>query len=80
MFSGEKKGKKINASGSLDKNSSSSIAEESHLLGPEASRGSSNKQKNSGAIEESIHESVISNDGGSNSISGSALLPSKTKK
>jgi hypothetical protein len=43
MFSGEKKGKKINASGSLDKNSSSSIAEESHLLGPEASRGSSNK-------------------------------------
>lgn len=83
MFSADKKGgsKRMTASGSYEKNSSSSIAEESHLMGAEASRGSSNnKQKNSGAIEESIHESVMSNDGSSNSVSGSATLPPKTKK
>jgi hypothetical protein len=60
--------------GSYDRQSSSSIAEESHLQMAEASRGSSSKAKNSGAIEESIHESVISEDG-MNSGSGSAILP-----
>jgi hypothetical protein len=79
VFSGDKRGsKRITASGSYEKNSSDSIAEESHLQGPDASRGSSSKQKNSGVIEESIHESVISNDGGSNS--GSGVLPSRKQQ
>ena len=59
---------------SYERQSSSSIAEESHLHGVSASRASgSNKQKGSGQIDESIHESVPS-ESGVNSNSSSAIL------
>ena len=76
MFSNEKRtpNKK---SASYDKNSTSSIAEDSNLLLAEASRGSSTKQKNSGAIDESIHESVIEEDEGLNSASSGNIAKNK---
>ena len=76
-FSVDKRGgRKVGGSGSYDpRQSSSSIAEESHLQVGEQSRGSSNRDKrNSSAIDESIHESVISDDGGSQSLSNSSVM------
>jgi hypothetical protein len=77
MFSNEKRTPNKKST-SYDKNSTSSIAEDSNLLqAAEASRGSSSKQKNSGAIDESIHESVIEEDEGLNSGSSGNIVKNK---
>jgi hypothetical protein len=79
MFSNEKQKTTPNKR-SLDKNSTSSIAEDSNLMNAEASRGSSSKQKASGVIDESIQESLIEEEDGLDSGATNSGIIAKNKK
>jgi hypothetical protein len=79
MFSAEKRSP--NKKGhSYERQSNSSIAEDSNLQHAEASRGSSGKIKTSGGIEDSIPESLIDEEEGLNSGSSNSALITKNKK